>query len=404
MHAIYAFGLLILLAFLGSRLIVRRKKFLSPLTFLFLSGLIYIFVGFYLGEGVLNVLSPQVLQEFTPLIGLGLGWIGFLFGFQLEFKYLRRFPGRYLGLSYLQFLFTFVVVFFGLIFLLKVLFVSEPSFLLFGMALAIGLLISLNSPTLINASLSLTPAKGQYFYLARFLVSVSGFWGVVGLALLFSFWHFPFPESKAFVGGVIRLLSSTVFPVIIGFLFHVLTRRKNQEQDFLIYLLGLVFFVSGAAFYFNLPPLYLGMVLGVTFSNLTKIQEKLYPLLLSTEKPLFIVFLLLIGALWELNIDYRIVLLVVLTIVLRVIGYTLSLPVMGGLLRFPFRLSPVFGLSFLSSGGIGVAFAVSLKLTYSLPLTDIFLSVALLSIMIGEILSPLGLKYSLFKSDSEEKK
>jgi len=113
MHAIYAFGLLILLAFLGSRLIVRRKRFLSPLTFLFLSGLIYIFVGFYLGKGVLNVLSPQVLLGLTPLSGLGLGWIGFLFGFQLEFKYLRRFPGKYIGLSYLQFLFTFVVVFIG---------------------------------------------------------------------------------------------------------------------------------------------------------------------------------------------------------------------------------------------------------------------------------------------------
>ncbi len=403
MHVIYAFGLLILLAFLGSRLIVRRKRFLSPLTFLFLSGLIYIFVGFYLGRGVLNVLSPQVLQGLTPLIGLGLGWIGFLFGFQLEFKYLRRFPGKYLGLSYLQFLFTFGVVFFGIFFLLKVFYVSEPSFLLYGMALALGLLISLNSPTLINASLTLFPTRGQYFYLARFLVSVSGFWGVVGLALLFSFWQFPFLESKVFISGMIRLLASTVFPVLIGFLFHVLTRKKNQEQDLLVFLLGLVFFVSGAAFYFNLPPLYLGMVLGITFSNLTKIQEKLYPLLLSTEKPLFIVFLLLIGALWEFNIDYKIALLAVLTFALRVIGYTVSLPIIGRLLHFPLKLSPAFGLSFLSSGGIGIAFAVSLKLAYPLPLTDIFLSVALLSIIFGEILSPLGLKYSLLKSESEEK-
>ena len=213
MQVIYAFGLLILLAFLGSRFIVRRKRFHSPLTFLFLSGLIYIFVGLYLGRGVLNVLSLQVLQGLTPLIGLGLGWIGFLFGFQLEFKYLRRFPGKYLGLSYLQFLFTCVVVFFGIFFLLKVLYVSEPSFLLYGMALALGLLISLNSPTLINASLTLFPTRGQYFYLARFLVSVSGFWGVVGLALLFSFWQFPFLESKVFISGVIRLLASTIFPV-----------------------------------------------------------------------------------------------------------------------------------------------------------------------------------------------
>ena len=116
------------------------------------------------------------------------------------------------------------------------------------------------------------------------------------------------------------------------------------------------------------------------------------------------IFLLLIGALWEFNLDYKIALLVVLTFLLRVISYTGSLPVMGRLLSFPFALSPAFGLSFLSSGGIGVAFAVSLKLIYPLPLTDIFLSVALLTIILGEILGPLGLKYSLFKKAVEDKK
>ena len=86
------------------------------------------------------------------------------------------------------------------------------------------------------------------------------------------------------------------------------------------------------------------MVLGIAFSNLTKIQEKLYPLLLSTEKPLFIVFLLLIGALWEFNIDYKIALLVVLIFVLRVIGYTASLPIIGLVLRFPLaNVRPLFG-------------------------------------------------------------
>jgi len=172
----------------------------------------------------------------------------------------------------------------------------------------------------------------------------------------------------------------------------------------LVYLLGLVFFVSGASFYFNLLPLYMSMVLGITFSNLTRIHEKLYPLLLSTEKPLYITFLILVGALWEVYFDYRLALLVGLMILLRFMAYILPMPLFKVILDFPLNLPSRFGLSFLSSGGIGLAFAVSLKLAFPLPLTDLFLSVALFGILITELVSPWGVRMSIFKLDKEEKK
>jgi hypothetical protein len=102
MKAIFAFGLLVLVAFFGSRFLFKRKRLFLPLSYFFLSGLIYVFLGLSLGKSGLNVLSPAVLEGLKPLISLGLGWIGFIFGFQLEYKYLRRFPQNYVGLSLLQ--------------------------------------------------------------------------------------------------------------------------------------------------------------------------------------------------------------------------------------------------------------------------------------------------------------
>jgi len=402
MHAIYAFGLLILIALLGARFITKKPGF-SSLNYFFFSGFIYIFLGLFLGRSGLNILSQTVLRGLTPLISLGLGWIGFLFGFQLEAKYLQRFPRRYISLSFLQSLFVFLLG--GVTFSLVLLrfYPHERTFLIYGMGAALGLLLSLNSPTLMHMASTDIPERGKYYYLARFLVSVSGFWGIVGLALLSSFWHFPFFTSRVLMRGGIFLLLSTVFPILLGLLFHELTKKKASEEQMLVYLLGLVFFVSGAAFYFNLLPLYASMVMGIAFSNLTKIHEKLYPLLLSTEKPLYIIFLILIGALWEVKFDLNVLVLVVLMVLLRIMGYILPLPFFKFLLNFPLHLSPRFGLSFLSSGGIGIAFAVSLKLAYPLPLIDVFLSVALLGILITELLGPLGLKMSVFQIDSGER-
>ena len=400
MQAIYAFGLLILIAFLGARFITKRAS-VSPINYFFYSGFIYIFLGLSLGPRGLDVLGPSVLTGLTPLISLGLGWVGFIFGFQLEKKYLKRFPRKYIGLSFFQFLCVFLLSTMVFSQILRLIYPAELPPLLYGMAAALGLLVSLNSPTLLNMASKKIPARGSYHYLARFLVSVSGFWGIVGLALLASFWHYPFFISKALIKGGGFLLTATLFPILIGHLFHYLTKKRASQEQLLVYLLGTVFFVSGAAFYYNLPALYVCMVMGITYSNLTKIHEKLYPLLLSTEKPLYIIFLILIGALWDVNLDYKVAILVLSMIVLRLVVYALPMPFLEGVLRFPASLPLRFGFCFLSTGGVGVAFAFSLKLAYPLPLTDVFLSVALLGVLLTEFISPWGLRFSIFRLDGE---
>lgn len=388
MKVFFAFGLLILIAFLGSRFLFKRKKILNPWNYFILSGFIYIFLGILLGKHGLDILSPQVLKGLNPIIGFGLGWIGFLFGFQLELRYLRKFPRKFISLSFLQFLSVFLIVTLSLILVMKLFFSSQPPFLLYGLAAALGLLSSLNSPSFLNLASSLISPKGNYYYLARFLASVSGFWAICGLAFIFSFWHFPFFENNVFTKGLIIIFSLIIFAFLLGCIFHFLTKKKVSEQDLFVFLLSLVFFTSGASLYFNLPPLFICMLMGITFSNLTRIQEKIYPLLLASEKPVYIVFLILIGALWNLYFDYKIAILIGLLLILRLVGFSFPLRPLGVLLKFPFSLPSIFGLCFLSQGGIAVAFAISIKLVYLLPLTDIFVSVALLSIIISELLSP----------------
>jgi len=150
----------------------------------------------------------------------------------------------------------------------------------------------------------------------------------------------------------------------MGYLFHHMTRLRSSDKDLLVYILGTVFFVSGTAFYFNQIPLFACMVLGIFYSNLTRKQEKIYVLLLSTEKPLFIVFLILIGAFWKLNFTWEVGVLVGVMLVMEVLLHTLPVPLLGKILKFPIQLPHIFGNCLLSSGGVGVAFAVSLELTY----------------------------------------
>lgn len=402
MKALYAFGLLILIAFLGSRFIFRRSRRFTLVYYLFYSGMIYILLGLFLGGSGLDILSPQVLRGLLPLVAFGLGWVGFLFGFQLEIRYLKRFQKSFQYLSLLQTLFVLILTVGLMNWFLRRFFPEQSNYFLYGMAVAFGLLLTLNSPSLINAVSGTLPSRGKYCYLIRFLVSISGFWGIFGLALLSSFWHTPFFKTHLFLKASLLFAAATLLSIIMGYLFHILSKKKIGEQDLLVYMLGLVFFVSGAAFTFNFSPLYTGMVMGIIFSNLTRKHEKIYPLLLSTEKPLYIIFLILVGALWKFHLDGKIFLLAFVLVVLRLAAYSLPLPVFQQVLRFPIRLPELFGLCFLSTGGIGIAFAVSIKLGFLLPLTDEFLSIAMLSILAGEMLGPWAIRHSLKRIEKEK--
>ena len=397
MQAIYAFALLIFFAVLGARFFSQGGRSFSNFRFFFYSGLFYIFLGLILGSSGLNILNEKVLKALSPIMALGLGWIGFVFGFQFERRYLKRFSLKYYYLSFFLFILTFFAGTVIMWLLLHTFYPGQPAFLIGGMAVSFGLLLTLHSPTILNAMTPFVPCQNKYFYLARFLVSIGSVWGICGLAVVVSFWRYPYSSERMLVKGVLILLTATLFSGLMGYLFHLMTRRRPTEKDLLVYILGTVFFVSGTAFYFNLIPLFACMVLGIFYSNLTRKHGKIYSLLLSTEKPLFIVFLILIGAFWELNFTWQVAALVLVMLVLEILLHTLPMPVLGKALKFPLHLPHIFGNCLLSSGGIGVAFAVSLKLTYPVPLIDIFLSISLLMIILSELISPWAIKAALYR-------
>ncbi len=397
MQAIYAFALLILFAVLGARLVFQGERSFSNTRFFFYSGLFYIFLGLSLGGSGLNILNERVLSGLNPLMALGLGWIGFVFGFQFEKRYLKRFSLKFYYLSFFIFILTFFPGTVIMWFILHGFYPGQPAFLIGGTAVSFGLLLTLHSPAILNAMAPFVPCQNKYFYLARFLVSVGGIWGICGLAVLSSFWRYPFSRESMLLKGGVMLIAATLFSGLMGYLFYYTTQRKPSDKDLLVYILGTVFFVSGTAFYFDLIPLFTCMVMGIFYSNLTRNHEKIYPLLLSTEKPIFIVFLILIGAFWELNFTWEVGALVGVMLALEVLLHTLPMPVLGKIFKFPFHLPHIFGNCLLSSGGVGIAFAISLKLTYPVPMVDVFLSVSLLMIIFSELLSPWAIKAALHR-------
>lgn len=396
MKALLAFALLILVAFFGARFLTRRKK-IAPLVFIFHTGLIYLLLGLALGDKGLKILDTDVLNQLSPLLILGLGWVGFVFGFQFEKKYIVRFQRKLISFSFLYFLIFLIAI--GLLsyFFLAYMIGLDPN-QSFVFSLAVALLFSLTSPTVLDVILYQLNQKELPSYLARFIVSVTSFWGIISLALFI----FISPPSTSgplslFQRGVIAIIG-TGLPILLAYFFHHLTKRRVDEEELLLFLLGLVFFCAGVAESLRIPPLYPSMILGIAYSNLTRKHERLYPLFLNSEKPMFVVLFILVGALWQPFFNWRLGAAILFLISGKILILSGVVSRLVPFLRFSFPFSPWFGLCFLSSGVMGITFTVCVYLWWGAPSSQVFMTIGLMSVIGLDIISPWLIKLAVSKA------
>ena len=88
MKIVVGVALVILIALLGSRRTFTKVKLPLAARHIYLTGTEYILVGLCLGGLLLDLLDQASLKGLDPLLFLSLGWIGLMFGIQLEMPYL----------------------------------------------------------------------------------------------------------------------------------------------------------------------------------------------------------------------------------------------------------------------------------------------------------------------------
>ncbi|MCA9297506.1 MAG: hypothetical protein KDA28_00485, partial [Phycisphaerales bacterium] len=94
MDSLVATLVLILVALVGARLSFSTDLAPSGPRLLFRTGTHFIAVGYLLGPDVLGLLSAQASRQLSPILAVGLGWVGFHFGLQLDRATLLRFAAR----------------------------------------------------------------------------------------------------------------------------------------------------------------------------------------------------------------------------------------------------------------------------------------------------------------------
>lgn len=397
MKTLAAFGILLLVGFLGSIRLFHKIKRASPFSYLFYSGTAFIFFGLLIGENGFNLISRQITDHLAPLIHFSLGWVGFIFGFQLELKYIRKIQGHWYLTLLFTYLIPFIAVFYMAFFFLNHVYKDLEGAIEIsaGIAFVLAVLIS-------ESSVSFTVWSSKFFKpfigeirLASFLSSMDNLFPIIFTGFLASLYQF-LPQSGSIIliypGEILQRLSMhLLIGGLVGVFVHLLVKKIEARLEISTVLFGSVFIISGLSLMLQLSTLFVAMISGAVFSNLTRRHACFVRIFHPTEKPIYIIFLVFL-AMQRAEFDLKLILLALWLLLVKFYARKFTFLLLLKLKPHGHNLLPPFAHLFLPIGSIGPA--ILLDLFYSFPHRNsgVVFGIFIIALLASEFFAPLGIK------------
>jgi hypothetical protein len=409
---------LLTLAYLGGHRRVRALEERLGLSQVITAGLPFIVLGAVARQPSVGVLTNGVLAELGPLLRLALGWLGFLAGFRfdlgvagertrrasrpsLEHIDVAHTPHERVSSLPLHFRAAQTRSMFSLAAGRAVI-----AFVVIGAAMALALFALegfdvrlLSAPTfyrdaalfgVVGALASGTPrpedphaphTRTRLVVLRR----VQDIVGVVGLLLITAYFRSSDGVTFWQLPGTAWLLLALGLGTTIGFVAYVvLARAKNADAEAMVLLLGTVAFTAGIAGYLRLSPLVVCFLAGLIVANLPAgRQPTTLAVLERVERPIYLIFLVVAGALWIVPSVYG-WLLMIAFVVMRLLGQSLGLVWAR---RNGMDASDTRSALESPMGALSIAVVISAQVLFSGGALPLLMTSVLGGVLAGELLS-----------------
>jgi len=380
------FGILILflLAYIGAFLYQRYHLSTGWAKVLLYSGSLNLVIGYLIGPHFFGLLSDAIIGKLYVLVGLVLGWAGFLIGLQAKRSELKRFQSTYYFYSSSNFLISFAGI---LSFIILIDYIYSLS-LDIPVIILTTILGTVSSPILVGLLKEKYKLRGPFIHLIQFSVALDNMVGVIcfGLTMLFVNQYF-FKDVQIFS----LIFGSFLFSAFMSWLFYKISIVIDNLHQFFLVLIGFVLVIVGVALNLNQSVLLISFLFGVVLTNLPVDTRKLYQSIDNAEKPLYYLMMIFVGAIiGKINVEHLFFIFILVTV--RIVLKYLA----GNLARFPFRSLNIhdsrIGLSKIGMGGIALAMALDFHLSSQNAISQFILLVVSAMAIINVIISTVVFK------------
>ena len=309
---------LLVLAYLGGLPRVQRLEERLGIAQVMTSGLPFVLLGLLAHLPALNVLNDETMRSILPLLQFGLGWIGFQTGFSFEARAMDRVARGTGTVVILLTGFPFLVIALTSALMLWLVGLGPDPAALWRDACLLGLAGALSAPTLERViGQRMSPRALE---LARAVGHLDDIVGVIALGCLAAFLHVPSPGVDWQLPGVGWVFITFGMAMVIGLVVYAVLRGTDSAAEKILLLLGSVALTAGLAGFLSLSPLVVCFLAGVLLRNLPgEDKAQLAESFRRLERPIYLLFLVIVGGLWRID-DWRGWLLLPMFVIARFSG------------------------------------------------------------------------------------
>lgn len=327
----------------------------------------YIIIGMIFGPNVLNLFNTDMIADLKALKILGLGFIGYNVGLEVNFKMLKYNRKTVVFITLFQAVVTFVLVAGAIL-----LFIDEFKW---TYALILGAIATVTTPAPIVACIRSYHTKGRLTQLLCPMIALDDVLGVVLFAFVLPIGvylagHTGEDISFSVLLGqpLLQIFLSIVLGAIIGIVverFIEYFYKGDKITIFLIIVVGLLLGI-GFSYMFDLSTILLPLTIGTVLANRLnfELRDKVRGISDSFILPILLVFFTLSGA--ELNVGLLATLEVLglIYIFVRVAGKMIGAGSAAIILREEAKVKKYLGPALIPQGGVAIDMAILAEIRF----------------------------------------
>jgi hypothetical protein len=171
-------------------------------------------------------------------------------------------------------------------------------------------------------------------------------------------------------------------------LYSLITVRRCDEGELKLIVIGMTVLTSGAATLLDFSPLISNALLGFGLVNFSRDKERIFQVLLTIEKPVYLILLVFLGVGIRLDSPW------IFLLGFGLCGFRLAGKWLGGVMSVRlisrFRSHPTaIGFGLIDSGGLPLAILFDFKQRFSYSAVGHVVSTGLLAVIFSNLISPL---------------
>ena len=327
----------------------------------------YIIIGMIFGPNLLNLFNTEMIADLKALKILGLGFIGYNVGLEVNFKMLKYNRNTVLFITLFQAVVTFVLVASMIL-----IFVGEYAW---TYALILGAIATVTTPAPIVACIRSYHTKGRLTQLLCPMIALDDVLGVIIFAFVLPISVYlagHTGETITFMILVGEPLLQIVLSIGLGLIIGLTVERfieyfykGDKITIFLIVIIGLLFGI-GFSYMFDLSTILLPLTIGTVLSNKLdfELRDKVRGISDAFILPILLVFFTLSGA--ELNIGLLVTLEIVgfIYIFVRVAGKIIGTSTAAVILREDKKIRRYLGPALIPQGGVAIDMAILAEIRF----------------------------------------